>query len=128
MVTNSSRYSVLSLVLLFRGIINMESHQLKERTVSANEEVRSHDRDATDLARPGKKSVLKVDNLLLFDWSESDLVLANIWHTIHTRVQLHNSCNMGKAYSSMNPDFSMTQHATNKLSSIVLCSCLYQSQ
>ncbi|GIC89002.1 putative GABA permease [Aspergillus udagawae] len=37
----------------------MESHQLKERAVSANEEVRSHDRDATDLARLGKKSVLK---------------------------------------------------------------------
>ncbi|KAF4212021.1 hypothetical protein CNMCM8980_010008 [Aspergillus fumigatiaffinis] len=37
----------------------MESHQLKHRAVSANEEVRSHDRDVTDLARLGKKSVLK---------------------------------------------------------------------
>jgi hypothetical protein len=52
----------------------MESHQLKHRAVSANEEVRSHDRDVTDLAR---------------------LVLANIRHPIHPRVQLHNSCHMG---------------------------------
>ncbi|KAF7122229.1 hypothetical protein CNMCM5793_000186 [Aspergillus hiratsukae] len=37
----------------------MESHQLKHRAVSANEEVRGHDRDVTDLARLGKKSVLK---------------------------------------------------------------------
>ncbi|GIJ86412.1 hypothetical protein Asppvi_005300 [Aspergillus pseudoviridinutans] len=37
----------------------MESHELKHRAVSANEEVRSHDRDVTDLARLGKKSVLK---------------------------------------------------------------------
>ncbi|KAH1495497.1 hypothetical protein KXX06_002287 [Aspergillus fumigatus] len=37
----------------------MESHQLKHRAVSANEEVRSHDRDVTHLARLGKKSVLR---------------------------------------------------------------------
>ncbi|KAL5355611.1 amino acid/polyamine transporter I [Aspergillus floccosus] len=41
----------------------MESHQLKNRAVSANEEVNgmigSHDRDVTALARLGKKPVLK---------------------------------------------------------------------
>lgn len=42
----------------------MESHELKHRAVSANAEVGlgtgSHDRDTADLARVGKKSVLKV--------------------------------------------------------------------
>ena len=40
----------------------MESHELKHRAVSANAEVGTggHDRDTSDLARVGKKSVLKV--------------------------------------------------------------------
>jgi hypothetical protein len=68
-VTKPSIYSVLSRVRLFCGNINMELHQLQNHGVSANEEVRTHDHDATDLARLGKKSVLKVNNLLLFECS-----------------------------------------------------------
>lgn len=46
----------------------MESHQLKHRAVSANEEVRSHDRDVTHLARLGKKSVLRVNTRRAFTY------------------------------------------------------------
>jgi hypothetical protein len=68
-VTNPSIYSVLSRVRLFCGIINIELHQLQNRGVSANKEVRTHYHGATDLARLGKKSVLKVNNLFLFECS-----------------------------------------------------------